>query len=818
MWLEYLKSAVRALLSDRFFSAVNLLGLSAGLAAVVAISLYVKNELSHDSWLPGHETLFRVDTVESGPGRPPTEIARAPGPLREALLSDFPQIEAVTRGYLAPVSVLRDGQPFNEEALVADPDFFTVTRLPFIAGSPERALATPSAVALSRRAAEKYFGDADVVGQPFVMRVPEPRDYVVAAVFETIPQNSHMAFDIVIPFDSYFQPSSDGSITIPDHWGGAFFHTYARLGDAAAAEAIERHFPAFIDRHVPQWLTEALQTEAHDFYQFRLVPVRDVHFEGAAKAAMKPAGNRTTVFALAGVAILILLIASINFANLTAARSELRAREVALRKVVGASRRQILVQFLVEALFLTMVAGLLALVLVELSLPYIGAWFGADAALPRPAEWQVWTGLVVLVLVTAFAAGLYPSLIVANIRPAQIFRRGRSEGGPAGIVRSALVVLQFAISIALIAVTLAMVMQTRFASDADLGFERDNIIVLRVPEGPERDRLARSLADAVLRHPEARSAALSSAVPGDPSEDNISVTVPGEGQSVQLGYHQVDPRFFDAYGVGLLAGRIAATGGPAPAAAPAAASGEAAPAVPAVVNQAALRRLGIDEPADAIGHVLRSSDTTFTVVGVVPDVHFRSLHEPVREEIYIVGENPGGVVSVRHDAADLPRFLAFLDRSWAERFPDRAVEREFLDDSLDALYERERDQTGLLGIFSGVAILLSCLGLFGMASFAIQRRTGEIAIRKVLGARASDILRLLLWHFSRPVVVANLIAWPIGYLIVSNWLSRFAYRIDMPYWIFAAAGLVAVLVACLAVGWHSLKVAREHPVKALREL
>ena len=809
MLLNYLRSALRTMAVDRFFSFVNLLGLAIGLASVVAISLHVRSELGQDAWIPGHERLFRLDTTETIPGRESIHIALAPGPVREALKRDFPQVEAVTRGFASPVNVRRGGQTFGDRVLVADPDFFQLLRLPFAAGEADRALADPASVVLSARAAGKYFGRRDAVGERLTLFVPEPRDFVVSAVFETIPQASHLDFDIVIPFAGWFRPSSDGSTTIPESWAGSYFHTYARLRSPADVASVQRGLPAFTDRHVPQWITDQLQMPAHMFYQFRLVPLRDVHFDGAPIEAMKPGGSRTTVAALAGVAVLILLIAGINFANLAAARSTLRVREVAIRKIVGARRRQILAQFLVEATVVTMIAGLLALALVELALPWLGAWLGSGVDLPPPSQWEIWAGLLFLVLMTAAAAGLYPSWIASAVRPAAAFRDDPVIGG-GGRLRSLLVGVQFTISIALIAVTLVMALQNRFARDMDLGFDRDNLLVVRIPETEDRDALARAFRDAVARHPQVAEISLSSSVPSDRSEDNITVTRPDAVRPVPLGYHRVDSHFFAGYRVRPLAGRTDTMR-------QATDEAEEGGAASAVINRAALRRLGFDRADQAIGEVVRTASGAYTIVGVVPDIHFRSLHETVRDELYVLDDSPGAAVSIRY-RGETQGLVDFVDRTWNRLVPDKPIVREFLDDRLDALYGRERAQASLLSLFSLVAISLSCLGLFGMVAFAVQRRTREIAIRKVMGARTADIARLLLWQFSRPIIFANLIAWPAAWLILSRWLNGFAYRIDMPLWAYLVAGLAALLIAWLAVGAHAIRVARQHPVKALREL
>src|SRR5688572_7895672 len=554
MWLHYLKMCFRAMAKQRFLSATNLLGLAAGLASVILIFVHVTAEYSHDGWLPRHERLYKIDTVETVPGQKPNEIALAPGPLPAALLKDFPQIEEAARFYLAPLTVSRDGRPFSEDIAVADANFFSLLGLPFRTGAAEQALRSPSSVALSERAAGKYFGEADPVGRRLVILTPEPRDFIVSAVFETIPHNSHLKLDIVIPHQGYFPLADEETRAIPDSWAGAYFHTYVRLRPGADLAAVERGLPAFVDRSLPQWLTGLLRTAPHDFFKFRFIPVRQVHFDGAPMAAMKPPASRTNILALSLVALLILLIAAINFANLSAARSTLRAREVALRKTVGARRRQILSQFLVEAVTVTALAALLALALAELALPWLGGLLGLEGDSAVPNYWALWALLGGAIIVTALGSGLYPAIVAARIRPAAIFNRGATRLA-GGRLRSALVEIQFAISIVLIATTMIIVMQTRFARDVDLGFDRRDMLIVRAPEGSDGPEAAAAFRDEVARHLDVAAASLSSAVPSDLSEDNISIERPGSVKPVQLGYHKVDSNFFRTYGVKPLAGR-----------------------------------------------------------------------------------------------------------------------------------------------------------------------------------------------------------------------------------------------------------------------
>ena len=803
MWRNYLTVAWRFLLADRVFTFVNLLGLAVGLASVIIISLHVTHAFSSDRWLPGHEDLFRIDTLESTPGRDPLDIARAPGPLKGALLKSFPEIEDISRAYPTPVNVVREGRPYREQLLVADPNFFSLLRLPLISGNAATALAGTGSVVLSTRAALRYFGREDVVGARLTIAAPSPRDFIVSATFPSLPDNSHMAFDLVIPAPAYFPRGGEEIAGIPDNWGGAYFFTYARLRPGADLRAIEGHLPALVDRSLPRWLTGILSVPPHEFYRFRFVPVGDIPFDGGAIAAAKPKQSRTTLLALSAVALLILAVATINFANLTTARSTQRAREVALRKVVGASRFQILMQFMGEAFILAALAGLLGLTLVELSLPYVAGLLGLPPTFAPQMDWRFWAGAALVVLVTAIMSGFYPSLVLSRIRPAALFNRAQAAAR-SGPLRETLVVAQFAVSIALIAATAIMLMQMRYTRNADLNFDSENLLVVRVPEGAEHEAAAAALKEQFARLAGVVDVARSSAVPSDPSEDNLSIDRPGEAKPLQLGFHRVDGDFFQTYGVRPLAGRIESG----------IVGDEAGAAV--LINEAALKRLGYMSAAEAVGTVIRSSKSEYRIAGVVPDLKFRSLHSPVRDELFILDEAPGRVLTIRFATGDLPAFLAEIDRTWRQRLPHSEIDRAFLDASLGELYADEDRQARLLAIFSAIAILLSSLGLLAMAAFSVQRRARELALRKVLGAGTADLLRALLWGSLRPVLLANLIAWPVAWWAMRSWLNGFDARIDIGPAPFVLASLLALAVAAATVGGQALKAARANPINALR--
>lgn len=817
MFRNYIVTALRSFLASPVYSAINILGLAVGLACCILILLFVKDELSYDRWLANSENIYGVNTAEIYPGRPALEIARAPGPMRQALLEDFSDIEDVTRAYVTTTSVIRENQPFSENILVADPNFMSFFGLPMAAGTAAGALGDARSVALSRRMARKFFGDGPAIGQMLTILIPEPATYQVAAIFETLPENSHMAFDIVITIDGFFtKDDGDTATPIPEQWQGAYFHTYVRLEDGARPEDLEAALPAFIDRHLPDWIAQAIDARPHEFYRFGLTAVRDIHFEGAPLAAMKPRGNIESVFAFAGIALLILIIGSINFANLTTARAASRAREIALRKTVGARRGQLIVQFLGEAVILALIALIAALGLVELALPHYSAFINKMVALNIGGDPVILLGLIGLACVTGVAAGLYPAFILSAIRPAAVLKSGGFTRPGGGRLRNGLVIFQFAIAIALITVTMGIVAQTKFTERADLGFARDDILVVRGPEGPGQDTVIQTFMDRLRAHPEVLDVAVSSAVPSDPSEANAAVLLPGAVKPVALGIHAVGVNFFQTFGVEPIAGRLFSRDRGADALGP---EGEGIEARrgSAVLNQSAAARLGFASANDAIGRTMRSNDIEFTIVGVVPDMHFRSMRQAVRAEFYYASRSPGAAISVHFRGADLPTMLSFIDQTWADLVPDRKIRRGFLSETLDALYAGDRFRAALLGGFSVLAIIVSCLGLFAMASFSIQRRAREIGIRKVMGASTLDIARLMIWRFCKPVLLANLIAWPVAWWFLQNWLGEFAYRIDLTPWPFLAAGSTALLIASLTVANRTLTIARTNPAQSIRQ-
>jgi putative ABC transport system permease protein len=814
---HYFHMAVRAINSDRFFSITNIIGLAIGLASASLIFIYVASEFDHDRWIPGHEEIFRVDTTESAPGRDPVGIARAPGPVSAALLKDFPQIRETARAYQIRASVFRDGQPLDQDVLAADPNFLSLFSIPMVKGDAGKVLNGTASVAISEKKSIELFGSTDALGKSIVIAAPDNSDFIVSGVFKDIPANSHLKFDILISAEGYFNRNQSEIGNIRDQWGGAYFYTYAILKKGGKISEISAEIPKFIDRNIPPAIASLITTKPHEYFNYEFIPVRDTYFETDHAAAMKPPGSKSLLFALTAVGVIILLIAAINFANLMGARSTLRVKEVALRKILGASRTNIIAQFLVEAGVVTLISSAISMIIIIVILPFTARIFGDNVGTALLADWTLWVSLIFLTFSTAVLSGLYPAVAISRTRPGLALNRDFSQKA-AGWIRNLLVILQFSVSIALVTMTLVMSLQYRHTRQAELGFDKSDMVVVNVPAGKDQATVARSLKQAITRNANIIGVALSSAVPSDPSEDNISVDHPESAKPLQLGYHVVDSDFFETYRIKAISGSTKGSQG-----SDQAPSDESAP-VPvdnndrqAILNMSAVTKLGYRTADEVVGKQLRSDKTSYTILGVVPDVHFRSFREKIRDELYILKADAGARLSVRYRPGAMAEAVAQIDDSWRTQIPNRSVDREFLDTKIAALYERENTQIALLGFFATIAIILSCLGLLAMSAYAVQRRNREIAIRKVLGAGSLDVLKLLMWQFCKPVVIANLLAWPFAWYFLRNWLNQFAYRIDLPLFAFAVATLFALVIAASTVAANTIKVSRMNPINALRQ-
>jgi len=812
MWRNYLTVGYRALTKSKTYAFINIVGLSIGLAACLMILLYVRYETSYDKWLPDADRVYQVQSIHTDPET--GQVSRQQGThgvITETLAKDFPQIEAIARAEGAEPVFLRNGEATFAPMIRADESFFRILEIPFLHGDPATALKNVDDLVLSRSEAIRRFGGINAVGRTVtVVRRGERAAMRVTGVFEDLPRNSHLNFDMV----SRISDLEKGECG----WGCINGSVYLKLRPGADAEEINRQLPAWEKRNIPPVDVGGVKVSEGDAFDWKLVNVRDVHLSEAEGEAERPGNDRGTLLTFGIVALLILGIASVNFVNLATARASQRAREVALRKVLGANRRQLIVQFLGESLLLAAVAMLLALAIAELTLPLLSGFLGTELRMSYFGEGGVALPVAGLLLAVGLAGGLK-----ANKSSAEPIGSGR--------LRAGLVVAQFAVSIGLIICTAIVYAQTEFARTTDPGYRRDGLIQIsnlnRAQVVPLTDTLIREME----RVEGVKSAAGASIFPASGTTLNTSVQLPGRTRPVTIGWYSVHPNFFDTMGIRILAGRklsrqFANDKGSIPfepkEATEAAMRTLAQRGQNVVVNELAARQMGFATPADAIGKQVKVNQLPdeygmlpVTIVGVAQDSRFRSLREPVEAMIY----QDSGVyrsLVVRYEAADPEGLRRNLERVWKRLAPEIPFEGEFSDDQLGELYTTDAARAKTFAGFALLAVLIACLGLFGLSAFTAERRTKEIGIRKVFGARSRDIVRLLAWQFSKPVIVANLIAWPAAWWLMRDWLNGFDARIDLGPGPFVLAGALALAIALGTIAGHALKVARANPIHALR--
>ena len=828
MWRNYLTVALRALAKNRTYAFINIFGLAIGLAATITLLLYVRYETTYDRWIPDADRVYQVQTTYTDPetGYVSTQQA-SHGAVTESLAKDFPQIEAIARADGDEHIYLRGSEPVFADVFAADAAFFRILQVPFLYGDPNTALDAADAVTFSRSEAVKFFGTPNIVGRTITRIVRgEKRELRVTGVFEDLPQNSHLGFKAVTRISE-----KDAANCM---WGCVNGFVYLKLRPGASAADIARGLPAWEKRNIPPVDVGGVMVSEGDSFDWSLVNISDVHLSGAeADVEDRPTNDRRTIATFTIIALLILGIASANFVNLATARAGQRARDVALRKVLGANRRQLIIQFLGESLLLTAVAMLIALALAELTLPALSDAMNAELSLDYFGPNGVVAPVALLWLLVGLAGGLYPAFYLSRYQPGAVLKANRSSTEPAGTgkLRNLLVVAQFAVSIGLIACTLIIYAQTKFVETTDPGYRREGVFQVGNLNRAAMVPLTETLIRETAKIPGVRNAAATTIYPASGTTLNTRIPVPGRDRPLTIGWYSVSPEFFPTLNLKLLAGRALSRGVERdlmyipyqPEEATAAAERMlAARGANVVVNRLAASQLGFTDPVQAIGKTVRANSLSdeagllpVTIVGVVEDSRFRSLREPPEPMIF----HQGGIYStlvVHYDSSDPEGVRNAVGNLWKRLAPDVPYVAEYADSDLAELYKADRARgLGFAG-FASLAVVVACLGLFGLAAFTAERRTKEIGIRKVFGATVADIVRLLAWQFSRPVILANLVAWPVAWWVMRDWLNGFDLRIDLGPGPFVVAGLLALVIAIGTVSGHALRIARTNPVHALR--
>jgi len=797
MLKNYLKIAGRHLLRHKGYAFINVSGLAVGIACCLLIFLFVRDERSYDRF---HEKADRIHRVvrerlvsENEWGR----LAITPWRLAPLLQSAFPQIEKTVR-ITRQERLVRYGElQFKEPRFfLADSTFFEVFTFPLVQGDAEAALRDPFSVVLTEATARKYFGDASPLGQ--VITLDGQHDFTVTGVAADVPENSHFHFDFLGALHST-EALYDAASSRFTSWGYVWLYTYVLLEEGTTPAPLRDQIPAFIDQHIPL---------GSDRFRLPIQALTDIHLHSDYDGEIEPNGDIRHLYFFSLIALFIVVIACINFMNLATARSAWRAKEIGVRKVVGAHRGHLMKQFLGESVLFSLLALGLALALVVLTLPLFNALTGKHLALQAVLD-PVLGGIVLaLVLGVGLLAGSYPALYLSAIRPAVVLK-GRFTGTQprAALLRQSLVVFQFGITIVLVIATLSVYRQLQYVQTTRLGFDKENVVVVSLNHPAARTDYA-VLKESFAQNPNVRSVSATSDVPPD-GLNTWGVTwegAPNEEADLSLRVVGVDYDYLETLGIELADGRAFSEDRPT----------DATEAF--LVNEATVRQFDFDPPIgqplrfEVDGRVLKEG----SIVGVVKDFHLTSLHEEIRPVMLNI--NPGSYAQLllRLRPGDASATLASLENHWRTFAPDWPFEYAFLDQRLNQLYRAEHQLGELFGYFAVLAIFIACLGLFGLAAFTAERRTKEIGIRKALGASVPGLVVLLSRDFARLMLIAFVLAAPLAYFLMNRWLDDFAYRIEISFTIFLLAGLAALGVALLTVSYQAVAAALADPVKSLR--
>ncbi|HEV2703081.1 MAG TPA: FtsX-like permease family protein [Steroidobacteraceae bacterium] len=796
MFRNSLAAALRHLARNKLYTAIGVIGLAVGLCTALLAALVVHNQLSHDHFIPGYDRIYVGVTVITPPGHATIYMGSTNTFVAAQLALRFREIEAVTRLALDTATLKHLNVEASERIYWADPNAFAVLPLPTLAGDLGKALARPDAIVLSRSVARKYFGRDAPLGETLLLKVPGSEAahvLSVAAVIEDLPPNeTHLAAGIFVsslaPWTGLHRADAAPG-NVPGSNVALGTNTYVKLAPNASARRLLQAMPtmaATLFARPPKGWALALTLMRMDRIDFN--PWQNPGFAG-----------RVMMAAIVGVGIL--LIAAINFVNLFTARANRRAREVSIRKLAGARRRVLIVQFLAESMAYVVVASLLAVALAEWTLPYANAFLDAGATFRYWRDPALLGSMLAAVLLLGAIAGAWPALALSAFRPLRVLKGLAGHSRNARLLRQGLVTLQFAILVGLMIAAGVVYLQRHFATQDALRVDTDQMLLVRSACNPAFVNLVQAL-------PGVRGLACSSAALLDDSQLMTANDRTGVPQLVFVA--PVAPSLFALYGVKAVAGKLTGS----------------ANGIYYVINETAARQLGFARPADALGFALPAighgktpdSNATLEVIGVVPDFSLGSVQRRIEAVGYVVtpADNDFNLLNIKLTGGQIPETLAAIDAAWKATEGRHPISRLFLEEHIQSLYTAMLREAQLFAVFTGVAVVLACLGLLGLAASIAERRTREIGIRKALGAETADVLHLLLQQFAKPVLWANLIAWPVTAFAMHRWLQGFAYHVDLPLWLFPAAAGVALVIALLTVSTHSILVARAKPVAALR--
>lgn len=800
MFKNYFKIAWRNLWKHKVYSAINIIGLATGMAACIVILLFVFYEKSFDNF--HHKNIYRLNEVQKFPGMVASQkVGLSMFPMGPTLKAEFPEIKNFTRIHWQDKFQMTygDQRVYMPHAFFVDSTFLQLFDFNLIKGDRATALQKPNSVVLTASAARKLFGTEDPIGRRINHFDADTAFFTVTGVLADVPENSQLQFDALMSFNTIYKPKW------MEWWGGNWLDTYFELAPHTDVAALEKKFPDYLKKH--------LNGDGWKYYELFLLPFKDVHANAADIGLdylnyQKFDKNYTNIFS--AIALIVLLIACINFMNLSTARSAERAKEVGIRKSIGALRSQLGAQFLGETVLLSLIALVFAAGLVGLALPYVDALSQRRLGSVLLSNRWLLVAVVLGTIVVGILSGLYPAAYLSSFQPVKVLKGLSLTGKNKGRLRNFLVVGQFACAIFLMIATIFVFRQLNYMQERDPGFNRDRVLTI------ELDQMTSRKYD--LLKEELSQSAYVAAVTGAQDQlgshlDQSGIGFKGDGPLRNLTSTRliVDPDYLTLYHIPLAAGRNFSRE-------------ESANGREYIVNEALAKELTKDQPRAELTSVIgkhfgfdSSGVLLGTIVGVARDFNFNSLHYKI-ETMFLFNQKNWGfnTLSVKINGGKDKEAVAFIQSTWRKVFPDRPLSYQFLDDHFTEVYRADAQVSRMVGILAMLAIIISCLGLFGLASYSAERRVKEIGIRKVMGASVQHIVGLLSRHFIKLVLIANLIAWPLAWYVLDRWLRDYAYRVTISWWVFVLAGVIALLIALVTVSMLAMKAAVANPVKSLR--
>jgi len=812
---NYLKIAWRNLMKNKVFSFINIFGLSVGLACCLLIALYIYHETSYDKYHKNIKQLYQLGTVFIKEGKDMDRLPNTPAPMADAMKQEFPEIADAARlmTLFAEDKTLlqyRQGNAdvkslYETKGYMADPSFFKLFTYHFIEGDPSVSLINPNCIVLSQEIAKKFFGDQPALNKIIHINsnTNGEGDFTVTGVFKPYGRPTHIDARFFISvkggqIERFMKEQTDMA-------SNNMFQTYFLLRPGADAKKLEAKFPSFVDKYIGKAL------KAMGFYKKQfLIPVKDIHLHSDMKNDVSATGSLTYLYILASIAVFTLLIACINFMNLSTARSSKRSAEVGIRKVLGAEKKALIGQFIGESMMMSMIALVIAFVIAKLLLPGFSYVSGRNLSFNFSDQWFIVVGFVLLSFLTGIIAGSYPAFYLSSFQPIKVLKGRFTSSLSAVALRKGLVVFQFIISVALIVASVVINKQMNFLNSTDLGFEKDQQIIIPLRSSNAKNMYA-SLKNEIKTNSQVQEVGATLYYPGIVNPSDIGLYKEGKTVNDAKIVHTnwVDESLLQTLNIKPVAGRLFSKEFP----------GDTSNNV--ILNETAIKEIGFSSPQTAVGGKIhfdwRGQTYSYNIIGVVKDFHFQDLHVPIEPYAFSLNNQPYyNYLIVHSKAVNVSSVLRSIEGSWKKLNPNEPFEYSFLDEDFQKNYDAENRLSSLLGYFTVIAIVICCLGLFGLATFSAEQRTKEIGIRKVLGASVGGIVALLSKDFLKLVAVSIVIASPIAWYIMNKWLQDFAYRTNIGWMAFAVAGILALLIALITISFQAIRAAVSNPVKSLR--